>query len=69
MDAPTYNERSQHYRPNCEHCLRREVVLMYSRGLTERDIASALQLDPTEVRRMLIEGVGYAPPPEGTSTL
>jgi hypothetical protein len=50
-----YDLLAQQHRPTCEHCLRRECVLMFSRGLTEQDIGRALKLDATAVRRLLIE--------------
>jgi hypothetical protein len=42
-------------RPTDENALRREVLVLSGRGLTEQDIGRALKLDPTAVRRLLIE--------------
>jgi DNA-binding NarL/FixJ family response regulator len=49
-----YDLLAQANRPTDETALRREVLALFARGLTERDIAGALRLDPTTVRRLLI---------------
>lgn len=41
------------FRPHDRDSLRREVLILASRGLTERDIADALRLDATSVRQLL----------------
>jgi DNA-binding NarL/FixJ family response regulator len=44
------------HRPPDRESLRREVLVLYARGLTQRDIADSLRLDATSVRELLTGG-------------
>jgi DNA-binding NarL/FixJ family response regulator len=55
-----YARLAQIHRPNDDELLRREVLVLAGRGLTERDIGEALRIDATTVRRLLIEGTCHA---------
>ncbi len=55
-----YSRLAEINKPNDESALRREVLVLSGRGLTERDIGLALRLDPSAVRRYLIEGTANA---------
>jgi DNA-binding NarL/FixJ family response regulator len=55
VNTSDYQHRASQHRSVCEHCLRRDVLILAGRGLTERDIAESLRTDPATVRRMLTE--------------
>ena len=59
MNALDYARLAELNRPTDEEALRREVLLMFSRGLTEHDIGIALKLDASAVRQLLIEGATH----------
>lgn len=53
LDAAAYAALAAKHRPTDEASLAREAQALAARGLTERDIGQALQLDTTQVRALL----------------